>query len=184
MRVLDRVKTRRLDDLIEEESKVSYEMFLPIKVDERYVGVDLKYIVNPEEQNLEISLKEQNKDLLIGVDKHNKENSAYSISLRYDTGRKGYVVRYEAEYGGRIDIARQDFTNRLDKALEILPKSLMGGILGFTYLGSGKMTRRADLFGDMALMVDVHEAIHTPDEYETRVLTSWILRMEKPKYKR
>jgi hypothetical protein len=88
------------------------------------------------------------------------------------------------EYKDRIEKARQDFTFHLDKFLDILPKSIMGGVLGFTYLGSGKMTRRADLFGDMALLVDVHEAIHTPDEYETRVLTDWILRMETPKYKK
>jgi len=67
--------------------------------------------------------------------------------------------------------------------LDILPKSIMGGVLGFTYLESGKMTRRDDLFGDMAMLVDVHEAIHTPDEYETRVLTDWMLIREKPKYK-
>ena len=60
----------------------------------------------------------------------------------------------------------------------------MGGILGFTYLGENFMARRDDLVGDMAKMVDVHEAIHTPDEYETRVLTSWMLSREKMKYKR
>ena len=59
----------------------------------------------------------------------------------------------------------------------------MGGVLGFTYLSSGKMARRDDLFGDMAKMVDVHEAIHTPDEYETRVLTDWMLKKERPRYK-
>jgi hypothetical protein len=54
----------------------------------------------------------------------------------------------------------------------------MGGILGFTYLGQNKMALRDDLVGDKE-MVDVHESIHTPDEYETRILTDWIL-MKKP----
>ena len=103
------------------------------------------------------------------------------ISNNYEIPKSNYVE--ESEYHNRLDSSRNDFTGALDKSLEILPKSLMGGVLGFTYLGSGKMTRRGDLFGDMALMVDVHEAIHTPDEYETRVLTSWILEKEKRKYK-
>ena len=55
----------------------------------------------------------------------------------------------------------------------------MGGILGYTYLGESFMARRDDLTGSTARMVDIHESIHTPDEYETRILTDWI--MEKPK---
>ena len=108
----------------------------------------------------------------------------YTPSVTYNAANSDYSPVQKGEYTKRLALARQDFTNMLDKSLEILPRSLMGGVLGFTYLGSGKMARRDDLFGDMALMVDVHEAIHTPDEYETRVLTDWILRMEKPKYKR
>ena len=74
-------------------------------------------------------------------------------------------------------------TNRVPlKWLNILPESQMGGILGFTYLGENFMGRRADLTGKTARMVDIHESIHTPDEYETRILTSWIMKKLKPKY--
>jgi len=31
-------------------------------------------------------------------------------------------------------------------------------------------------------MVDIHESIHTPDEYETRILTDWIMMKQRPKY--
>jgi len=44
------------------------------------------------------------------------------------------------------------------------------------------MGRRADLTGQTARMVDIHESIHTPDEYETRVLTSWIMEKVRGKY--
>ncbi|MBI2646955.1 hypothetical protein HYW99_00590 [Candidatus Woesearchaeota archaeon] len=72
--------------------------------------------------------------------------------------------------------SKEDMSNRVPlKWLNILPETFMGGVLGFTYLGENFMTRRADLTGQTARMVDIHESIHTPDEYETRVLTSWIM---------
>ena len=78
---------------------------------------------------------------------------------------------------------KEDMTNRVPlKWLNILPENIMGGVLGFTYLGENFMGRRADLTGWMARMVDIHESIHTPDEYETRVLTSWIMEKARSKY--
>jgi len=77
---------------------------------------------------------------------------------------------------------KNDFTKHADKSLHIFPESIMGGVLGFTYLGENYMARRADLTGSKAKMVDVHEAIHTPDEYETRILTDWMLLRQKPRY--
>ncbi len=72
-----------------------------------------------------------------------------------------------------------DFTNKVPaKWVDILPESIMGGVLGFTYLGQGYMALRQDIQDDTSgekLMVDVHESIHTDDEYETRILTDWIL---------
>lgn len=169
---------------VNEQAKVSYELFIPVAGLDRYDGVEIKYSSKKNQESIEIDLAEKEEEAALKIEKPLKEKAEYSILFTYDKARQGYKVKYEAEYKEKLEQARQDFTNRLDKSLEILPKSLMGGILGFTYLGSGKMTRRDDLFGDMALMVDVHEAIHTTDEYETRVLTSWMLKREKPKYKR
>ena len=64
------------------------------------------------------------------------------------------------------------------KWLNIFPSSGAGGLLGFTYLGDNSIHLREGLIGQKR-MVDIHESIHTPDEYETRVLTDWI--MEKPR---
>ncbi len=55
------------------------------------------------------------------------------------------------------------------------PVNMMGGILGFTYLGENFMGIRDDLYGPELHEVELHEAIHTSDEYETRVLTKWML---------
>lgn len=78
---------------------------------------------------------------------------------------------------------KEDMTNMVPlKWLNILPENIMGGVLGFTYLGENFMGRRADLTGWTARMVDIHESIHTPDEYETRVLTSWIMEKARSKY--
>ncbi len=108
-----------------------------------------------------------------------------SPNLNIDYGNKETVGRYKIrDYPSEREEALQNFTNQLDKTLHIMPKSIIGGVSGYTYLGENFMARRDDLTGSKALMVDVHEAIHTPDEYETRVLTDWILTREKPKYKR
>lgn len=79
--------------------------------------------------------------------------------------------------------ALHDFTDRVPgKHMHILPESIMGGVLGFTYLGDTFMARRADLTGETARMVDIHECIHTPDEYETRILTAWMMSEETDNY--
>ena len=49
------------------------------------------------------------------------------------------------------------------------------GLYGWTYRNSGKINVREDLEGEKKTEVLVHEAIHTPDEYETRRLTEWII---------
>lgn len=67
------------------------------------------------------------------------------------------------------------------KWLNIFPESVMGGVLGFTYLGDHSMGRREGLSDDLKKEVDVHESIHTPDEYETKRITESI--MEEPEVK-
>ena len=46
----------------------------------------------------------------------------------------------------------------------------------------GKVNPIKALAGKTARMVDIHESIHTSDEYETRVLTSWIMEKGRGKY--
>ncbi len=87
------------------------------------------------------------------------------------------------KYIERVINSKEDMTQRVQlKTLNLFPKNVMGGVLGFTYIGDNFMGRRDDLTGSTGKMVDIHESIHTPDEYETRILTEWILSKEKRKY--
>jgi len=118
----------------------------------------------------------------IKKEKENKTDN-YSVSLVYENNyeEERLSINYKSTIGTYLNQRQQalhDFTDRVPgKHVDILPASVMGGILGFTYLGQDRMTLRDDLIGDKK-MVDIHESIHTPDEYETRLLTDWI--MEKP----
>lgn len=90
---------------------------------------------------------------------------------------------YNTEYLHQREEMLTDWSLRVPgKHVSRLPVTMMGGILGFTYLGAGQMTLRDDLVGERSREVDVHESIHTPDEYETRVLTRWILTKESNTY--
>lgn len=72
---------------------------------------------------------------------------------------------------------RQDFTNNIpNKKLIVEPKSILGGVLGWTILGWDTMGKRSDMiYSHMNRYVEVHEGIHTDDEYETRVISDWML---------
>ena len=66
----------------------------------------------------------------------------YQLNIFYKNNRDeerldiNYSIR---DYPAEREEALQDFTNRADKSLHIMPKSIMGGILGFTYLGENFM---------------------------------------------
>jgi len=86
-------------------------------------------------------------------------------------------------YLRELERKRRDFTNLVPmKSVTKFPRSIMGGVLGFTYLGENFMGIRDDLNAEEANEVEIHEAIHTPDEYETRVITKWMLEDEGTHY--
>ena len=168
------------------DNKEKINLNYQFKKDKNFYSVNVNYKLNEDEEKLEvnINIKDQiNKN----IEKYNleiiKKPQQYIISEKYNNHEIKYTVPKLSYHQIREDKI-QDFTNAVDKSLTLLPKSIMGGVLGFTYLGENFMARRDDLTGAKALMVDVHEAIHTPDEYETRVLTAWMLKREMPKYKR
>ncbi|HLC97127.1 MAG TPA: hypothetical protein VJH97_07465 [Candidatus Nanoarchaeia archaeon] len=137
------------------------------------------------EESQEIHVQTSKYSISISQLKEKPDEKPYTLSIHYENTEierlhVSYALR---EYPKERDEALQDHTHKIDKTLHIMPTSLMGGVLGYTYLGENFMARRDDLVGDMARMVDVHEAIHTPDEYETRVLTSWMLQRTQLKYK-
>lgn len=96
------------------------------------------------------------------------------------------LATYASVIGAYLDRrqdALQDFSDRVPgKQLNTFPVSGNEGLFGYTFLGDVKVWRRDDLSGDFAKMVDIHESIHTPDEYETRILTDWIMSKQPSKY--
>ena len=82
-------------------------------------------------------------------------------------------------YKVRFERAKQDHTNKIpDKKLE--KERLPWGFYGYTYLGHNKMWLNELLDQTPALKreTDVHEAIHTNDEYETRVISRDMIKEE------
>src|SRR3989338_10475424 len=157
-------------------------------------GISIKYENNNNEEKLDIAVSDnQNNNYRISIIKQKNPLSAdffddnYSIKIIYEykNNEEKLNISYGYNFGylqKHID-SKNDFTERVPlKFLNILPEAMMGGVLGFTYIGDPSMGRRADLAGKTARMVDIHESIHTPDEYETRVLTEWIMQRERVKY--
>ena len=72
-----------------------------------------------------------------------------------------------------------DFTNRIpDKKIEMV--RLPWGFYGFTYLGQNKawLNDLLDQVPYQKRKTDIHEVIHTDNEYETRLITEWMLEKE------
>jgi len=79
-----------------------------------------------------------------------------------------------------LDKFRQDKKESLQLVpftnLRTFSKNGHEGLYGWTYRNKdGAVRVREDLVGMKKLEVDIHESIHTPDEYETRKLTEWIM---------
>ncbi|MBI2650293.1 hypothetical protein HYX04_03190 [Candidatus Woesearchaeota archaeon] len=155
-------------------------------------SVSIKYEENQQEDKLKISVRKDEKEIYSAeiADKKDLKDKVipYSIKISYEDNyaeeRLSITYRQQLKnYMQQHIESKEDMTNRVPlKWLNILPETLMGGVLGFTYLGENFMGRRADLTGKTARMVDIHESIHTPDEYETRILTSWIMEKVRGKY--
>ena len=155
-------------------------------------SISIKYEENQEEEKSTFSIKKFNKEIYSAeiIDKKELKDKVapYSIKISYEDSynEERLSINYKQQlknYRQQHIESKEDMTNRVPlKWLNILPETMMGGVLGFTYLGENFMGRRADLTGKTARMVDIHESIHTPDEYETRCLTLWIMSKERSKY--
>jgi len=162
-----------------DENKIRYSIV--IKYDENQFWEKLKIKIKDEEREVYSS------ELTNIKDKPDKV-APYSVKIAYEDNyaEERLTITYKQQlrnYRQKHIEEKEDMTNRVPlKWLNILPETMMGGVLGFTYLGENFMARRTDLVGKTARMVDIHESIHTPDEYETRVLTSWIMEKVRRKY--
>ena len=153
--------------------------------------ISITYEENSRTEKLKVTVRKSGKDYSGEIVKEKKEDSGfvpYKLKIGYTQNyeQERLSFSYMQQLSGYLKEhikSKEDMTNRVPlKWLNILPETMMGGILGFTYLGENFMGRRADLTGKTARMVDIHESIHTPDEYETRVLTSWIMEKIRSRY--
>lgn len=161
------------------------------EIEDKY-SISIKYDENENEERLKISVKKNETELYsseIASKKEARDKAApYSIRILYENNyseeRLAITYRQQLKNYMKNHIeSKEDMSNMVPlKWLNLFPESMMGGVLGFTYLGENFMGRRADLVGKTARMVDIHESIHTPDEYETRILTSWIMEKARSKY--
>ena len=188
VRISKRVRTNSFD--------VSHEIEISRKKTEAEVGsaiesISITYEENSRSEKLKITLRKSGKDYSSEIEKEKKEEpgfTPYKLTINY--ARNYEMERLSLSYMQQVFgymrehiKSKEDMTNRVPlKWLNILPETVMGGVLGFTYIGDPSMGRRADLTGKTARMVDIHESIHTPDEYETRVLTSWIMEKARGRY--
>jgi len=173
-----------------EDVRLSYSKIVESSDEKISYDVEISYQKTVTEEKTTIKVRDRKENaaytVAVGKDKAEHEKN-YHVQIRYEDPKRTVNLEYNVPLWSYLEEREdklQDFTNRVDKSLTLMPKSLMGGVLGFTYLGENFMARRDDLVGDTARMVDVHEAIHTPDEYETRILTDWMLKREIIKYKR
>ena len=153
----------------------------PDQTKEDFLRDLIKYSVplyerKPEPEEDELS------DLVKDVETNDTpKNQVYMDNYQQDRLLAPYASVIGAYLDRRIE-AMHDFSDRVPgKQLNTFPVSGNEGLFGYTFLGDVKIWRRDDLTGDFAKMVDIHESIHTPDEYETRILTDWI--MSKQPYK-
>ena len=95
-----------------------------------------------------------------------------------------YIAHYSSQ--NRVGIhyllwherCKGDFTNRIDKRVEKV--ELPPWYYGYTYLGGDTMWINKDLDykPEEKRETEVHEAIHTDDEYETRVISRDMIKEE------
>jgi hypothetical protein len=101
--------------------------------------------------------------------------------LSYYVGYKQTSRDYKKDFA----MSFSDFTHLIpNKRLEKKQPTHMGGAYGFTYSPPALdyMCLDNTLTGKFKDEVDVHESIHTPDEYETRVLSRWMIEEKGNKY--
>lgn len=182
-------------------SSIAYSFSRKTAVARNY-RVAVRYHSTDEEEKIDVTItteEEISSETTIRRTATRKEAKQYSFSVlrrKEPQERRGYEVRLaygyargeeqasveylQKDYTQQVAEQKEDFSVRVPfKVLHMQPRNVMGGVLGYTYLGENMMAMRDDLIGAMKNEVDIHESIHTPNEYETRVLTWWM--MERPK---
>jgi len=115
-------------------------------------------------------------------------NVAYLVNELYEIGQEQKSYFSIDSYLDKFRADQKDLLKFLPfVGVTKFPLNGNRGLYGWTYRNSGEINIREDLEGEKKTEVMVHEAIHTPDEYETRRLTEWIMesmQMTENKYQK
>jgi len=86
------------------------------------------------------------------------------------------------EYLVRLERSRSDHSHKVPNK-HMVKENLPWGYFGWTYVGHNKMyiNERLDETPELKAETMIHEAIHTDDEYETRILSREIIKEESRK---
>lgn len=87
-------------------------------------------------------------------------------TVQNNEGNPSYMAKWTAD--------RRDFT-KLAPGKKVEVHTLPHGLYGYTFLHRNEMVISSRVVEPFKYEVDVHESIHTPDEYETRVIAWWML---------
>ena len=92
------------------------------------------------------------------------------------------IYQRTSSYLEKLKELKKDFTGIADKHME--KKFLPDGLFGYTWLNDVKMVINESISSYQSFKTQVHEAIHTEWEYQTRVLTEWMvsIKQEVKKY--
>lgn len=114
------------------------------------------------------------------------------VYRRLDKDADEYIKRYvkTEEYSASLkdyqELRLEDIldVSRFFPVKNLVIEQMPAYLLGYTAIGASNIFRNAMLISgsEKAYEVDVHETIHTDDEFETRILTSWILDKDVNKY--
>ena len=117
----------------------------------------------------------KNKEYKLTVYEKEKDGEEYFPKQNYSASLKDYQ---ELRLEEILDVSR--FFPVKNLVIEQMPAYL----LGYTAIGASNIFRNEMLISgsEKAYEVDVHETIHTDDEFETRILTSWILDKDVNRY--
>lgn len=105
--------------------------------------------------------------------KHFGKNELNYKPLIYHVGEK----KHHLSYISRWETDRRDFS-KLAPGKKVQVLDLPHGLYGYTFLHRNEMVISSKVVEPFKYEVDVHESIHTPDEYETRAITAWMLQEE------
>jgi len=173
-------------EIFEEKSyKIDDEIKKAVEDIVQYSDVDFiekrnSILYSPSDEELKNTVGDDKKVSIYGTDADRSVIAEYNIAEDKTTYHIFYGKPIEDYFEKRHEEIR-DTANLVPLKNLIVDK--FPGLYGWTILTDNVMGLDKDneLKGpEFKKMVYVHEAIHTPDEFETRIITDWIMSKEMP----